>query len=73
VEHLLDDEQAGALFGAIGQLPGEQREVFVLHAQAGLAFRQIATIQGTPLRTTHSRYRYAVEKLRGLLQEGTSS
>ncbi len=68
-ERLANDEQVAALLNAIGQLPCEQREVFVLHVQAGLAFREIARIQETPLRTAHSRYRYAVEKLRELLRE----
>jgi RNA polymerase sigma factor (sigma-70 family) len=70
-QQLVNDEQAAALLDAIGQLPCEQREVFVLHAQAGLSFRDIAVTQGVPLRTTHSRYRYAIEKLRDLLREGT--
>ena len=68
-QQLIADEQAVALFEAIGQLPGEQREVFVLHAQAGLTFRQIAKGQGISIRTAHSRYRYAIEKLRRILGE----
>ncbi len=71
VRRLTDDEQAAALLNALTRLPSEQREVFVLHARAGLGFREIARIQETPLRTAHSRYRYAIEKLRELLQEGT--
>jgi RNA polymerase sigma-70 factor (ECF subfamily) len=71
-QQLVDDERAAALLKALGQLPDEQREVFVLHAQAGLSFRDIAVTQGVPLRTAHSRYRYAIGKLRELLQEGTS-
>ena len=70
-QQLVNDERAAALLDAIGQLPCEQREVFVLHAQAGLSFRDIAATQGVPLRTTHSRYRYAIQKLRELLREGT--
>ncbi len=70
-EQLVKDEQAAALLNAVGQLPPEQREVFVLHAQAGLPFRDIAVVQGVSLRTSHSRYRYAIEKLRELLREGT--
>jgi len=71
MERLIHHEQAAALLHATQRLPREQREVFVLHAQTGLAFREIARIQETPLRTVHSRYRYAIEKLRELLQEGT--
>lgn len=69
-QQLIHDEQAAVLLNAIGRLPCEQREVFVLHAQASLAFREIARIQDIPLRTAHSRYRYAVTKLRELLGEG---
>ena len=68
-QQLIADEQAGALFEAMGQLPPKQREVFVLHAQADLTFREIADAQGVSVRTTHSRYRYAIEKLRRLLDE----
>jgi RNA polymerase sigma factor (sigma-70 family) len=73
VQQLVQDEQSAAVLEAIGQLPAEQREVFVLHAQADLSFREIAALQGMPLRTVHSRYRYAIEKLRELLREGTES
>jgi len=71
IQQLVRDEQTAAILEAIGQLPAEQREVFVLHAQADLSFRDIAAVQGAPLRTVHSRYRYALEKLRELLWEGT--
>ncbi len=68
---LLSDEQSRLVARALAQLPDEQREVFVLHAQGGLAFRDIAALQQVPLRTAHSRYRYAIEKLRELLREGS--
>ncbi|UCD53382.1 MAG: sigma-70 family RNA polymerase sigma factor [Phycisphaerales bacterium] len=68
-QQVIADEQAAALFDALGRLPDEQREVFVLHAQAGLTFRQIASAQGVSVRTAHSRYRYAIDKLRRLLGE----
>lgn len=72
-QQLIGDEQAATLLHALGRLPREQREAFVLHAQAGLAFRDIAALQGISVRTVQSRYRYAIEKLRGLLREGTDS
>ena len=72
-QQLVRSEQAAAVLDAMGRLPPEQREAFVLHVQAGLAFRDIAAIQGAALRTVHSRYRYAIEKLRALLSEGTES
>lgn len=71
-QQLVNDEQAAALLDAIRQLPFDQREVFVLHVQGKLAFRDIAAMQKIPIRTAHSRYRYAIEKLRGLLRERTS-
>ncbi len=72
-QQLIADEQAATLFEAMGQLPPEQREVFVLHAQADLTFRDIANTQGISVRTAHSRYRYAIERLRRLLDERVKS
>jgi RNA polymerase sigma factor (sigma-70 family) len=68
-EQLVDTEQQQRLLVAIEQLPLEQREVFVLHAQGQLTFRKIAQHQAVSVRTAHSRYRYAIEKLRSLLSE----
>ncbi|MFC1760601.1 RNA polymerase sigma factor [Planctomycetota bacterium] len=67
LDRLIRDEQVTALVRALGQLPLEQREVFILHNQARLAFRAIARQQEISLRTAHSRYRYAIEKLRSRL------
>lgn len=64
---LIQDERMAALVRALGHLPLEQREVFILHNQGGLSFRAIAGQQGLSLRTVHSRYRYALEKLRNHL------
>lgn len=66
---LVQSEQAQQLVEAMGQLPVEQREVFVLHVQGRMTFRQIARLQGVSIRTVHSRYRYAIEKLRQSLPE----
>jgi len=66
---LICDERAAALLQAIAELPVEQREVFILHAQGVMSFRQIAGQQRVPIRTAHSRYRYAINKLRALLKE----
>ena len=68
-EQLVDSEQQQRLLVALKQLPLEQREVFVLHAQAQLSFRHIARHQAVSVRTAHSRYRYAIEKLRSLLSK----
>jgi RNA polymerase sigma factor (sigma-70 family) len=62
-------DQAGALIHAISQLPGEQRDVFLLQAEGDLSVEEIATITTASFETTKSRLRYAKTKLRELLQE----
>jgi RNA polymerase sigma-70 factor (ECF subfamily) len=52
------------LQSALMQLPEEQREVFLLHEEAGFSLEQIASITDTNRETTKSRLRYAVKKLR---------
>ncbi|WP_226895492.1 RNA polymerase sigma factor [Luteolibacter marinus] len=53
---------------ALGQLPPEQREVVVLKLWEERTFDEISRICGIPLNTAASRYRYALDKLRGLLR-----
>lgn len=53
---------------AIGELPPEQREVFVAHEIEGLSFNEIAARTGAGLNTLLSRKRYAVLHLRERLQ-----
>ncbi|MHC4575215.1 MAG: sigma factor-like helix-turn-helix DNA-binding protein, partial [Planctomycetota bacterium] len=53
----------------LAKLPYEQREVFVLHAQGDMKFREIAGLVGVSTATVQSRYRYGAEKLRGLLEK----
>jgi RNA polymerase sigma-70 factor (ECF subfamily) len=54
---------------AIGSLPEEQREIFLLREVADLQFNEIAAIVGCPENTVKSRMRYALEKLREALEE----
>ena len=54
---------------ALEELPEEQREVFVLREVSGLKFREIADVVGVPENTVKSRMRYALETLRGHLEE----
>ncbi len=68
-EQLIGDELASALLRALTELPVEQREVFILYAQGAMSFREMAGQQRVSLRTVHSRYRYAINKLRVLLKE----
>jgi RNA polymerase sigma-70 factor (ECF subfamily) len=57
------------LNAALLDLPEEQREVFLLHEEAGLSLEQIATIMDSNRETTKSRLRYAVNKLRAAIDE----
>lgn len=57
------------LVKALESLPEEQREVFVLREYAGVPFKEISEITGTPVNTVKSRMRYALEGLRRWLEE----
>lgn len=61
-------ELARRLTRALALLPVEQRSVAQLKLWDGLTFDEIAEVQGIPLNTAASRYRYALEKLRGELR-----
>ena len=67
--NLIESEQRARLIKALAQLPYRQREVFVLHVQGRLKFRQIARLESISIKTVQSRYRYAIEKLRALLKK----
>ena len=53
---------------ALGELPKEQREVFVAHELEGRAFRELAEETGVSINTLLARKRYAVLHLRERLQ-----
>jgi RNA polymerase sigma-70 factor, ECF subfamily len=52
---------------ALKVLPPEQREVVHLKIFEGLTFQEMAELTGDSINTVASRYRYAIEKLRALL------
>jgi RNA polymerase sigma factor (sigma-70 family) len=60
-------EEAQRLTGALARLPYEQREVLLLRSYSGLRFKTIAASQGVSANTVRGRYRYAVDKLRSML------
>ena len=62
-------EQAVALLDAIAQLPVEQRDAFLLQAEAGMSVQEIAATTQVTFETAKSRLRYARQTLRRLLQE----
>ena len=63
------DERRAAVEAALAGLPENQREVVVMKLWARLSFPQIGAALGVPADTAASRYRYALEKLRGRLAE----
>ncbi len=67
---LLDSQEKIARFRAqLSTLPKEQLEVFLLKEEAGLSIADIALTIGESKETTKSRMRYAVDKLKQVLQE----
>jgi RNA polymerase sigma-70 factor (ECF subfamily) len=56
---------------ALQSLSPIQRQVFVLYAQAGLSYREIAEAMGSSLGTVMSRLFYARQKLRAFFTERT--
>ena len=60
-------EQFRQLSWALGQLPYEQREVLILHVYSGIKFKAIAKSQDVSINTVQGRYRYALDKLRSML------
>ena len=56
------------LTDALGELPEEQRAVVHLKLWGGLTFEEIAAALAIPPNTAASRYRYALDKLRGRLR-----
>ena len=53
---------------ALGRLPGKQREVIAMKIDAELTFAEIGRALGISPNTVASRFRYALEKLRGELE-----
>ena len=67
--------EVAAMFGeelhqlslALSRLPYEQREVLLLHSYSGMKFKAIAQQQNVSINTVQGRYRYAMDKLRSML------
>ena len=68
-KQLIESEESARVFAALAELPYQQREVFVLHIQGQMKFREIAGLLGLSINSVQSRYRYAIEKLRTILKE----
>lgn len=63
------DRQAARLRRLLAALPAEQRDVFLLHEEAGLGLDDIAKVSGVGRETAKSRLRYALSKLRAALRD----
>ncbi len=64
---IVHTEEARRLNDVVSQLSPELREVVVLRLKSDMRFGQIAKIQGVSVNTARGRYRYALSKLRTLL------
>lgn len=62
-------DQGRAIVAALDRLPPEQREAFVLQAEADFSVEDIARITGATFETAKSRLRYARARLKALLRE----
>ena len=65
--HAIFGEELRQLSRALEQLPYEQREVLLLHSYSGMKFKAIAGQMGVSINTVQGRYRYAMDKLRSML------
>ncbi|HEY0707891.1 MAG TPA: RNA polymerase sigma factor [Polyangia bacterium] len=65
----LSQETAARIEAAIGTLPDDQREVFLMREVMDMPFAEIAEAVGVPLATVKSRMRYALGRLREALQD----
>jgi len=63
-------QQAERLRAALMRLPTEQRDAFLLQQEAGLSLAEIAERESVGRETIKSRLRYAIGKLRGILEPG---
>jgi RNA polymerase sigma factor (sigma-70 family) len=66
---IIYNEQLQQLSDAMAHLAYEQREVIMLHFQAGMTFKTIAKSLGISANTIKSRYRYGLDKLRSILDD----
>jgi len=66
-ELIIGNEEAQRLNRAMMEIPQDQKEVIVLRLKGDMKFREIALLQGVPLKTVQARYHYGLKKLRSAL------
>ncbi|MEI8242723.1 MAG: sigma-70 family RNA polymerase sigma factor [bacterium] len=59
-----DAELGRQIAAAVGRLPPDQRDVFLLRTQAGMSFAEIARLRRMPINTALGRMHYAIQRLR---------
>jgi len=64
---VIQKEESRRISQALMNIPFDQREVVVLHLLGEMKFRQIAQLQSVSIKTSQSRYRYGIDKLRSIL------
>ena len=69
LQPVVDSDSPNRFTSALAALPIEQREVIALKVTSGLTFAQIGEVLGISPNTAASRYRYALDKLRGQLKD----
>jgi RNA polymerase sigma factor (sigma-70 family) len=69
VRQIESRQQARALIDAVQTLPADQREAFLLQAEADMSVEDIANATRVSFETAKSRLRYARNKLKTLLSE----
>lgn len=68
-DNLAIDDMALSIRNAVGELPEDQKEVFLMRIEAELTFKDIAIIQGVSINTALARMQYALTKIRTKLLE----
>lgn len=67
LKDLMEKDSGERLKQIIMQLPQEQREVFLMRAEMGMSFKEIADAQKVSINTVLARMQYAVGKLRRMV------
>lgn len=62
-------ESLARLMRALEALPAAQREAFLLHEEAGMTVAEIAQVTGAGEEAAKSRLRYAIAKLRAVIDD----
>jgi len=63
-----DGSPSAMVSAALARLPDKQKDIVILKVFQGFTFKEIAGICGLSVNTAASRYRYAIEKLRSLME-----